>query len=353
MSGAVELAAASLPWAIRDRYREEWRHDLEHAGEAGVRQADVAWGAVRAAIIVDRMQAPSTAHAILQARLRIDSAGTHGSTAMLLGLIAWQSRILEGGAVTFVLVLAVILHAIVMLVQLQLAALIVGGRVQLAVPVWIVGGALAAGAAVLGLAGHAAPWWLWIAAAGCCITASILAEAHKPAKPELHERVRPGMRHRLLLVGAATSALTVALCLLEALVVLPLRSVPGADLAEAWRTLGAGGWLASPLLAGLLLTAAMLVPLALGMLGARRARTERGMLGWAASGALFAVIATLIFCSLIAPITTILPLLAGALLHLTMRSNRDLAPLPPASVPLPPGPWHIELDVPNRGRVTG
>ena len=354
MKRIVELAAASLPWAIRDRYREEWLHDLEHADEVDVRPRDIAWGAVRTAITADRMQAPSTAHALLQARVRVDSAGMHGSIATMLGLIAWQARMLDAAPIALAIVIVALLHSVAVLALLRFAAVTLGGRLRFAGPLWGLGVVLAAAAAVSGIAGDEQLWWTWLVSAACIITSAVLADSGKPPKPVLLERVRPGMRRPLLLLGWTIGALTVALCLIEALVIVPLRRVPGASLGEAWSSISAAGGPASPLLATALLLPIALAPIPVGMIGAMRwARTERGMLGWAAGGALFAAIGTVALCSIIAPISTILPLLAAALVHLTTPAQGDLTPLPPASVPLPPGPWHVQIDVAERGRVTG
>lgn len=359
MRRVVELAAASLPWAIRDRYLEEWLHDLEHAAEAGVRRGDIAWGAVRTAITADRLQAPSVAHAILQARLRIDSAGMHAGIAMMLAILAHVSSPQQVAAIAAILATGAVLHSIVVVVQLQLAAATLGGMLRFAGLSWAVGAAVAAVAAGMAAVGADVAWWVWLVAASCCILCMTLAELRKPPKPEVVERVPPRDRRPLLLVSASLVAATVALALLDGVVLAPLLRTPGATLDAAWGTVGAAAGPSSPLAAAALLAGLLLVPAAAGVFGAARwARSRRGMLGWAAGGAMVAVIGAHAFATVLAgqlqpmhstPGSVLLPLLAGALLHLTARAHRDLAPLPPASVPLPPGPWHVGLDTPRAG----
>lgn len=360
MRRIVELAAASLPWAIRDRYREEWLHDLEHAEDAGVRPGDVAWGAVRTAITADRMQAPSPAHAILQARVRIDAAGMHGSVFAMLVVIAFSIAPAGVGAASLVLAAAALVHSAVLIAQLHLAAATIGGASRLAGPLWLLGLVPLATAAALALAGDGT-WFAWAMGCAVCMVASgVVVEATKPPKPALVESVRQRARKRLLGASAALGALTVVLCLLEALVLLPLRWAPGAGLGEAWRAIIAAGGPATPLAAAGIVLALIVVPLTLGGLGAARwARSERGILTWAAGGAFVAVMLAhgygvfLAFDLLAGSNPTaargvVLPLLAGLLLHFTYRGGPDLAPLPPASVPLPPGPWQTAPSVAER-----
>lgn len=352
MKRIVELAAASLPWAVRDRYREEWLHDLEHADEVGARPGDVAWGAVRTAVTIDRMQAPSPAHALLQARLRVDAAGMHGTVSLMLVMIAFSFGPARVDVVTVLLASAALANSVLVIVRLHLAARTIGGVARLAAPLWMLGLVLVAVAGALALAGD--DGWFGVATAGAaCAAASALAVgAVRPPKPFVVERVRPAVRRRLLIVGAGLGAGVVALSLLDALVLLPLRLTPGATLDEAWSALIAAGGPASPLIAAAVMAGIMIVPLALGAVGAMRwARTERGILSWAAGGAFFAVMVTPAYGAVLAltaeltaptpSIGSIPPLLAGLLLHFTYRGGPDLAPLPPASVPLPPGPWHV------------
>ncbi|WP_206447943.1 hypothetical protein [Agrococcus sp. KRD186] len=371
--GVVELAAASLPWAIRDRYREEWLHDLAHAAEVGVHPRDVAWGAVRTAITADRMQAPSTAHAILQARLRIDSAGTHGTIAMTQLVIMFVTGAGAGsgmgvgvGAPTVVgvlLALTALIHSVFIVVQLHLAWTVIGGAIRFAALLWGLGIVLALAAALLAL-NRVDQWWMLSWGAGACLAASsILADARKPPKPVLRHHVRPGSRYRLVLAGGAVGVLTIALAVLDATALVPQRWAAAMPLDAAWAAVGASGGPSSPLAAGAQLAALMLVPIVLCLFVAGRwARSERGILGWVSSGSLLAAFVAFFHATALTlglPVTTstpvyvILPLVAGALMELVYRGLPRLAALPPASVPLPPGPWHVELDVPSRGRVTG
>lgn len=353
MQHIVELAAASLPWAIRDRYREEWLHDLAHAEEAGVRRGDVAWGAVRTAITADRMQAPSTAHAIVQARLRIDAAGRYGGIAVMLTIFAWYGTMSQEVNV-FVLLLLVwaVLYGIATIVLLQLAASTLGGLVRLAGPVWMLGMILAGAVALAHTASATVEFWPWFLPAACVLASTGLAEFRKPPKPDVDEHMTATARQRFLLIGAAIGVLSVAIALLDAMVLMPVGRAPDATLAEAWLMIADAGGPASPLVTGVILAGIMLVPVALAFLAAARwARSTRAVLGWIASGGFFAAMVAYSFTTFIAnelpyeraavaPGTVILPLLAGVLIHFTSRSNRELAPLPPASVPLPPGPWH-------------
>ncbi|WP_405218772.1 hypothetical protein [Agrococcus sp. Ld7] len=253
------------------------------------------------------------------------------------------------------LAVAVLVHSAVLVVQLHLAGVTVGGAARLAAPLWLLGLIPVAIAAALALAGDA-HWFGWAGPAWACLIASgIAAEVGKPPKPWLTEVVRPAMRPRLRAVGAALLTLTAVLCLLEALVLLPLRSAPG-SLPDGWRAIAAAGGPSSPLAAAAVIVALIVVPLALGGLGARRwARSERSILGWAGAGALVAVMLTHGYGVWLAADLSpgipqaaargiVLPLLAGVLLHFLHRAGPDTAPLPPASVPLPPGPWHVRLD---------
>lgn len=352
MRRLVELAAATLPWAIRDRYREEWLHDLEHAAEAGVRRGDIAWGAVRTAITVDRLQAPSTAHAILQARLRIDSAGMHASIAALQLFVVFTTWPQTGPVIGLLIVLPVLAHSAVLVMQLHLAWSIVGGRTRWAAALWLAGLAFAAVAAAWALTDDER--WTWVAIpAGLCIgLSSSFAQSSKPPKPELEERVRPRARRRLLLLASAIGGATVVVAAIDALVLLPLRWTEAGSLTDAWHAIDRSTAL-TPLAASASLILSMAVPIAVGLLGASRwARSERGILGWAAAGSLLGVVVALInttaaaanlpaLAGHAAPMATLLPLLAAVLFECWGRANGDAAPLPPASMPIPEGPWHL------------
>lgn len=50
----IKLSAMTLPAQLRDRYREEWLADVEHAPELGVSRASVVVGALSASITLDR-----------------------------------------------------------------------------------------------------------------------------------------------------------------------------------------------------------------------------------------------------------------------------------------------------------
>lgn len=352
MRRIVELAAASLPWAVRDRYREEWLHDLEHADEVGASASDVAWGAVRTAITADRMQAPSPAHALLQARLRVDAAGVHGSVSLMLVIFAFSFGPAAVDVVPVLLGSAALANSAIVIVRLHLAARTIGGAARLAAPLWILGLLLVAVAGARALVGDDGWFGAAMAGAACAAASALTIGAVRPPKPFVVERVRPAVRRRLLIVGAGLGAVTTALSMLDALVLLPLRLTPGATLDDAWRSLVAAGGPASPLITAAVVVGIMIGPLTLGALGATRwARTERGILSWAAGGAFVAVMLTPAYAvalastaELTAPapvIGSIPPLLAGLLLHFSYRGGPDLAPLPPASVPLPPGPWHV------------
>ncbi|WP_347755220.1 hypothetical protein [Agrococcus sp. ProA11] len=358
MRRVVELAAAALPWAVRDRYREEWLHDLAHADVVGVRRGEIAWGALRTAITADRMQAPSPAHAILQARLRIDAAVLHATIAMMLIFLAFGAA--PVGIATLLLAGAAFVHSAVLVVQLSLASTTIGGAVRFAAPLWLLGLIALAAAAALALR-DGGGWFGWAMAGAACMAASALTiEAAKPPKPAVVESVRPAARRRMLATGAVLGAIAVAVSLLDALVLLPLRRSPGATLDEAWRAFTASGGPASPLVAAALVAAIMVVPLALGAVGAARwARTERGILSWATGGVLVSVLSMPAYAAIIAfadpagvhPMPTVgalQPLLAGVLVHFAYRGGADLAPLPPASVPLPPGPWNAPRGAADR-----
>lgn len=370
MRRIVELAAASLPWAIRDRYREEWLHDLAHAEEAGVRRGDIAWGAVRTAITADLLQAPSAAHAILQARLRIDAAGLYGGMAMMLTIFAWYGSMWQGvGVVALLLLFWAVLYGIGTIVLLQLAASTLGGMVRLAGPAWLLGMILAGAVGLISTARANVEFWPWFLPAACFLASTGLAEFRKPPKPGVDEHMTATARRRFLLIGAAIGVLSVAIALLDAMVLMPLSRAPDATLAEAWLEIADAGGPASPLVAGVILAGVMLVPVALAFLAAARwARSTRAVLGWIAAASFFAAMVAYLFATFIAnefpyeraagaPGTVILPLLAGVLIHFTSRATRDLAPLPPASVSLPPGPWHAgalsQRRVPGRPPATG
>jgi len=50
----IVLSAKTLPVHVRDRYREEWLADVQHAPELGVSRASVVIGALSASIALDR-----------------------------------------------------------------------------------------------------------------------------------------------------------------------------------------------------------------------------------------------------------------------------------------------------------
>ena len=344
----VELAAASLPWAIRDRYREEWLHDLEHAGEAGVRPAGVAWGAVRTANTADRMQAPSLTHAILQARLRIDAAGVHASIAIMLAAFAFHGIPSPIVVVSASLLAGALLHSLALAVRLQLAAATLGGRLRFAGPVWLLGVVLGGVTVLTGATELETAWWSWMLPVGCCLASLLLSESRKPPKPDVRESLAPVARHRMLLVGSTIGGLTVALALLDALVIVPL-------LGGTTAPVGAVG-----ILAGV-----MLLIIVASVLGAARwGRSSRAILAWSAAGSFVAAVAAYTSATAVAfdlpaastpaaPLTVLLPLVGGALVHCTTATYRDLAPLPPASVPIPPGPWHVSSHDPAQKYLPG
>ncbi|WP_413317603.1 hypothetical protein AA0Z99_11835 [Agrococcus sp. 1P02AA] len=355
----MELAAASLPWAIRDRYREEWLHDLAHAEEAGVRRGDIAWAAVRTAITADRMQAPSIAHAILQARRRIDSGGAHLALVVYLTIFALQSVMWGVMPVAILLGLGALTHVVLSAAQIHLASRMVGGLSRFAMPLLLLGLVLIASSLLLPLLMRELPWWSFLVGIGggaCLVGLMLCIEGSKPPKPELTHCLRPPVRRRLLVLGTAIGVAAILLVVLDVVVLVPARWAAMLPIADTWATIAAAGGPASPLAAAGQLIAMMLVPIAISIaVAARWARSERAVLVRTTVGALGGIFVAFVHATTLANMlpfssdgtqgaAVILPLIAGVLLEITTRQHRDLAPLPPASVPIPPGPWHVTLD---------
>ncbi|TQL47203.1 hypothetical protein FB562_0255 [Homoserinimonas aerilata] len=132
----IMVLASTLPWATRERYREEWLADAEGAGEAGVTQGSVLLGAAAMAVRVNRLAAPDDDTALIATFRRV-----RWGTALLLasGVIGFGSWVGAGSTVPEVTVAIALMFVVAALAQLGLVARFRGGYTWLAFGLVVIG----------------------------------------------------------------------------------------------------------------------------------------------------------------------------------------------------------------------
>ncbi|MWB98346.1 hypothetical protein [Agromyces seonyuensis] len=286
----VDLAASTLPAAIRAERREAWRADLRDAESLGLGRSGIAVGAVRAALATPR---DARAWGIAPGRLAVRRgrwAIALFVVAVILVVAGWLAPPLPGAIVgTGLLLGAAFLGAVgLVLAGAALHALLAGqpagarwtivllapiAAIPVLAVVLLLGGmpAVVAGTLLGGLGIAAATWW-W------------------PRDPDpRRRRSRPGIPERF---GARASAFAGAVAISGALAVVvlnifvwePMAKVPGLRLDELYARMSAAGesptssvpfvvvWVVSwlPLVVGLLLVAVVGPRGRLARLDARR-----------------------------------------------------------------------------------
>ncbi|MBD7956116.1 hypothetical protein H9651_00490 [Microbacterium sp. Sa4CUA7] len=135
----VTLIVATLPWGVRERYREEWLADLDGAAELGIPTGAVVRGAAVTALTLDRADSATSGMPRLDlARRRGRWAAAFGSSAIILGagtlftggLRSFERERIAGGAAlaavgTGLEVAAVVLGALALV--FAVGAVAVGG----------------------------------------------------------------------------------------------------------------------------------------------------------------------------------------------------------------------------------
>ncbi|MGD7706155.1 hypothetical protein [Microlunatus sp. Y2014] len=351
----VEFAAASLPWAVRDRHRTEWLYALDHGPADGTSRATVTGRALRTALLADRMSVPSPAHGTVQAtrRLRVGAVNVVLAAVWLVVLFGFSaSWPLASGAG-----LVMLGHAAIGTLQLQLAARWLGGASRTAVGLVVVALLLGATGVVLVATLRPGGAWLALAAVGCGTVGLGLAEAAGTVLPRVVHPPDPPGRRRAIMIGTALGSGVLGFGVLGSTVLGPRLMVPGVPLAELWRQMqavgeaytthagavGIGACLAgAPLLVALVATRWFspttrdaIRLLALGVLAGL---TLTGMHAFGIGMSLGDTFPTTAGGANVITVACVLLWLVA--LEVIAWSRPAAAPLPPASVPLPDGPWH-------------
>jgi len=250
----VRGIAATLPAGVRERYREEWRADLDAATDAGIRPRSIVAGALGVAMSIDREQPASSgvpAGRLAVRRLRVVLAAGTTALLMLIAMVLWgMGPDSVGGAVFLVCAYlsgAVALVALVGMLRAVFRATADSPR-ALGIRIWIGVGILAlAGFVVLTFVMPLFGVLLSMIGMGLLAAALVLVLLRDPQTPGAP--VGTGARIGISLAFCAAIVAITVVGRMHVYVWNPLARMPGMTLDEIYAALAAAREMPYPLVA--------------------------------------------------------------------------------------------------------